>query len=95
MVDEGNIVQPGGDGTKLLAIQRVTPIYADFVMPEQHLTRVRQQMAKDVLKTHIWLPDETEATAAEGELTFLDNITRERYIKETGQNPWAKKPGGE
>ena len=27
-------------------------------------------------------------------LPFLDNITRERYIKETGMNPWAKKPGG-
>ena len=34
---------------------------------------------------------EEVATAA---LPFLDNITRERYIKETGKNPWAKKPGG-
>jgi hypothetical protein len=28
-------------------------------------------------------------------LPFLDNVGRERYIKETGKNPWAKKPGGE
>ncbi len=74
LVDQGNIVQTGGDGTKLLTIQRVTPIYADFVMPEQNLTRVRQQMAKGALKTLAWLPEDSEATAAEGELTFLDNM---------------------
>ena len=31
---------------------------------------------------------------AEAALPFLDNTGRERYIKETGKNPWAKKPGG-
>ena len=30
---------------------------------------------------------------AQAALTFLDNVGRERYIKETGKNPWAKKPG--
>src|SRR5262245_41294768 len=28
----------------------------------------------------------------QAEWTFLDNVGRERYIKETGKNPWAKKP---
>lgn len=74
LVDQGNVVQSGGEGTKLLTIQRVTPIYADFVLPEQVLPRVRQQMAKGALKTLVWLPEDSEAKAAEGELTFLDNM---------------------
>jgi len=41
------------------------------------------------------VPRERAEEVAKAALTFLDNITRERYIKETGQNPWAKKPGGD
>jgi regulator of RNase E activity RraA len=40
------------------------------------------------------VPRERAEEVAKAALPFLDNITRERYIKETGQNPWAKKPGG-
>jgi regulator of RNase E activity RraA len=39
------------------------------------------------------VPRERAEEVARAALTFLDNVTRERYIKETGQNPWAKKPG--
>jgi len=35
------------------------------------------------------VPRERAAQVAEAALPFLDNITRERYIKETGKNPWA------
>jgi 4-hydroxy-4-methyl-2-oxoglutarate aldolase len=38
------------------------------------------------------VPRERAAEVAEAALPFLDNITRERYIKETGKNPWARKP---
>src|SRR5687768_7051619 len=38
------------------------------------------------------VPRERAEEVAKAGLTFLDNITRERYIKETGTNPWAKKP---
>jgi 4-hydroxy-4-methyl-2-oxoglutarate aldolase len=41
----------------------------------------------------IVVPRERAEEVAKEALTFLDNITRERYIKETGHNPWAK-PGG-
>lgn len=41
----------------------------------------------------IVVPRERAEEVATAALTFLDNIQRERYIKETGQNPWAKKPG--
>ena len=40
------------------------------------------------------VPRERAEEVAKAALPFLDNVTRERYIKETGQNPWAKKPGG-
>ena len=35
------------------------------------------------------VPRERAVEVAEAALPFLDNITRERYIKETGKNPWA------
>jgi 4-hydroxy-4-methyl-2-oxoglutarate aldolase len=38
------------------------------------------------------VPRERAEDVAQAALTFLDNIGRERYIKETGKNPWAKKP---
>jgi 4-hydroxy-4-methyl-2-oxoglutarate aldolase len=40
------------------------------------------------------VPRERAEEVAAAALPFLDNVTRERYIKETGHNPWAKKPGG-
>ena len=41
------------------------------------------------------VPRERAEEVAKAALPFLDNVTRERYIKETGQNPWAKRPGGQ
>jgi 4-hydroxy-4-methyl-2-oxoglutarate aldolase len=40
------------------------------------------------------VPRERALDVAEAALPFLDNVARERYIKETGKNPWAQKPGG-
>jgi regulator of RNase E activity RraA len=40
------------------------------------------------------VPRERADEVADAALPFLDNVGRERYIKETGKNPWAKKPGG-
>lgn len=41
------------------------------------------------------VPRERAEEVAKAALTFLDNITREKYIKETGNNPWAKPGGGQ
>jgi 4-hydroxy-4-methyl-2-oxoglutarate aldolase len=38
------------------------------------------------------VPRERAEEVAVASIPFIDNIQRERYIKETGQNPWAKKP---
>jgi len=40
------------------------------------------------------VPRERAEDVATAALPFLDNVGRERYIKETGKNPWAKKPSG-
>jgi 4-hydroxy-4-methyl-2-oxoglutarate aldolase len=40
------------------------------------------------------VPRERAAEVAAAALPFLDNVGRERYIRETGKNPWARKPGG-
>jgi regulator of RNase E activity RraA len=40
------------------------------------------------------VPRERAMEVAEAALPFLDNIGRERYIRETGKNPWLKKPPG-
>jgi 4-hydroxy-4-methyl-2-oxoglutarate aldolase len=37
------------------------------------------------------VPRERAEDVARAALTFLDNITRDRYIKETGHNPWAER----
>jgi 4-hydroxy-4-methyl-2-oxoglutarate aldolase len=40
------------------------------------------------------VPRERAEEVAAAAFPFIDNVTRERYIKETGKNPWAKKSGG-
>jgi len=39
------------------------------------------------------VPREHAMDVARAALTFLDNIGRERYIRETGKNPWAESAG--
>jgi multidrug efflux system membrane fusion protein len=77
-VDIGNVVTTAANngGTLLLVIQRLDPIYADFTITERDLVSVRQKMAEGVLKTYVWLPDEPEANARDGNLTFLDNAVQ-------------------
>ncbi|HET9402364.1 MAG TPA: efflux RND transporter periplasmic adaptor subunit [Candidatus Acidoferrales bacterium] len=71
LVDVGNVVQ--ANSTQLLSIQRLEPIYSDFTITEQDLTRVRQDMARGNTRALVRLPSETDAQARPGALTFLDN----------------------
>jgi multidrug efflux system membrane fusion protein len=77
LVDVGNVVNSSGPdgGSELLTIQRIKPIYADFTIPEQELSRVREQMGKSELKTQAWLPGQADKPR-EGTLTFLDNAVQ-------------------
>ena len=51
LVDPGNVVSSGGPdgGTKMLTIQNLDPIYADFTVTENQLGTVRKFMAQGLL----------------------------------------------
>ena len=74
LVDLGNVVAP--NGASLLTIERLDPIYADFTVTENDLSRVQQHMARGDLKVEVRLPDEPGKPLA-GTLTFLDNTVQE------------------
>jgi multidrug efflux system membrane fusion protein len=66
LVDEGNVVTSAGQaqGTNLLSIQTLDPIYADFTITESELLKVQQYMSKGTLKVEVQLPQ--DATIAKG-----------------------------
>jgi multidrug efflux system membrane fusion protein len=94
LVDIGNVVNPGGTNgnntssganangpasNALLVIERLDPIYADFTISQNDLSKVQEQMHAGTLKTEVRLPDATDSVA--GQLTFLDNSVQ----NQTGQ----------
>lgn len=74
LVDIGNVVN--ANGSVLLVIQRLEPVYADFTIPENDLTAVQQNMARGTLATEVRLADDPESLR-QGKLTFLDNSVQE------------------
>jgi multidrug efflux system membrane fusion protein len=94
LVDVGNVVNPGGAGgnnagssssangspsNALLVVERLDPIYADFTISQNDLSKVQEQMRAGTLKTEVRLPETDEMVA--GQLTFLDNSVQ----NQTGQ----------
>ncbi len=94
LVDIGNVVNPGTAGgnnapgntsasgppsNALLVIERLDPIYADFTISQNDLSKVQDQMHAGSLKTEVRLP-ETDIMVA-GQLTFLDSSVQ----NQTGQ----------
>jgi len=75
LVDIGNVVSPS-NGTPLLVIQRLDPIYADFTVTENDLTAVQRNMARGTLRVEVRLPDEPDKPR-DGKLTFLDNSVQD------------------
>jgi multidrug efflux system membrane fusion protein len=70
MVDSGNVVE--ANKTQLLLIQRQSPIYVDFSIPESELARVRHYKAAGTLKVEMSFPDDP-SISREGEFDFLDS----------------------
>ena len=69
-MNEGNLVRVN-DGTPLVVINQVAPIYVTFSVPEQNLTDIKRQMAAGSLKVDArFPPDEGRRT---GSLAFIDN----------------------
>jgi len=70
MVHSGNVVK--ANDLTLVAINRVTPIYVSFSIPEQYLAQVKKHIA--VRRLHVEaLPAGNEPQPAHGQLTFVDN----------------------
>jgi multidrug efflux system membrane fusion protein len=74
LVDVGNVAE--ANSGSLLTIQRLDPIYADFTITENDLSKVQRNMAEGKLKVEVRLPDEAD-TPRNGELTFLDNAVQD------------------
>jgi multidrug efflux system membrane fusion protein len=70
LVDPGNYVATGG--ATLVNIQRLDPVYVDFTISENDLTRLRENMARNQLTVEVTTPSKPEVVK-EGSLSFLDN----------------------
>jgi multidrug efflux system membrane fusion protein len=71
MIDSGNIIK-ANDTVAAVVIYQTTPIYVTFSVPEQHLPRIKEFMAKEPLKT-LAIPAANGLPPVPGVLTFIDN----------------------
>jgi multidrug efflux system membrane fusion protein len=74
LVDRGNVV--AANGSPLLVIERLDPIYIDFTVTEHDLTAVQGRMGGKPLDVEVRLPDQP-ANPLPGKVTFLDNAVQE------------------
>jgi len=70
MVKQGNVVK--ANDVVLVVINQVYPIYVSFSVPEQHLSEIREYMAKRKLAVDAILPNDGQGPE-QGILTFVDN----------------------
>jgi multidrug efflux system membrane fusion protein len=73
-VDIGNVVT-AYSGQPLVSIQRMDPMYVDFIAAEADLPRVRDYFQKGTLKVQVFFPED-ESKNRFGDLYFLDNAVR-------------------
>lgn len=71
MINAGNIIK-ANDAGPAVVIYQTTPIYVSFAVPEQHLPRIKEFMAKEPLKTEA-IPTANGQPSVMGVLTFVDN----------------------
>jgi multidrug efflux system membrane fusion protein len=71
LVNEGNLVRVN-DGTPLVVINQLLPIYVTFSVPEQYLVDIKKRMAAGKLIVSANFPSD-EGRPEEGALAFVDN----------------------
>jgi len=71
LVNEGNLVRVN-DGTPLVVINQILPIYVTFSVPEQYLADIKKRMAEGKLIVSARFPSD-EGRLEEGALAFVDN----------------------
>ena len=87
-VKVGSLVQ--ANQTELMTIARVQPVFVTFTVPAVHLPTIKKHMSGDPLPV-IAVPQDADAQAATGTLTFVDNAvdmtTDTIKLKATVPNP--------
>lgn len=71
LVDIGNLVH-ASDGTALVKLTQIRPIFVSFTLPQESIDDIRQQQMKGSLVVEAWSGDNTR-DLAHGELTLIDN----------------------
>lgn len=74
LVNAGNLVRANDNaaGSTLVLINQIRPIYAQFSVPESHLSEIRARMTAGKISVKAQVPNE-DRPAAEGVLTFINN----------------------
>ena len=87
-VKQGNLVT--ANGSQLITIQKIQPVYVTFAIPAVHLPTVKEHMGHGELPVTA-TPQDVDAKAATGRLTFVDNAvdptTDTIKLKATFDNP--------
>src|SRR5262245_44998143 len=88
-VHPGNLVR-ANDTTPIVTINKVTPVYVSFAVPEAQLSDLKRYMARGRLMAVATLPAEAD-TQSTGEITFIDNAVDATTgtIKDKGTFPNA------
>lgn len=71
LVDPGNFVQ-ASQGTALVTIAQIKPIFVDFPIPQDRLEVIRRNQEKKPLTVQAYANDD-QTLLAEGELTLINN----------------------
>jgi multidrug efflux system membrane fusion protein len=70
LINKGNVVK--ANDLVMVTINKITPIYAVFSVPEQNLSDIKKYMAAGSLKVEAMIPGD-EKRPVKGRLTFVDN----------------------
>ena len=70
LVNTGNVVK--ANDLVMVTINKITPIYVTFSVPEQNLSDIKKYMAEGALKVEALIPGD-EKHPAQGVLTFINN----------------------
>ncbi len=70
LINKGNVVK--ANDLAMVTINKITPIYVSFSIPEQHLAVIKKYMALGTLQVEAVIPGD-EKRPAQGVLTFINN----------------------
>jgi len=71
-VHPGNLVR-ANDTQAIVTINKITPVYVSFAVPEAQLPALKRYMARGTLPVTALPPSESDAAPSAGKITFIDN----------------------